>query len=214
MIISVTGLIGSGKDSIASYLIENYYFEKESFAGSLKDAAAAVFGWDRELVEGATRISREWREKIDPWWAERLSIPHLTPRWVLQNWGTEVFRQHFHNDIWIASLENKLQHKEKNVVLTDSRFPNELKMVREQAGSLLIRVKRGEDPTWFPLAQQANQGDQKSKDELQNLGIHASEYSWVGENFNLELPNDGTLDELFSNIDSIMENLHLFKSQE
>jgi hypothetical protein len=204
MIISVTGLIGSGKDSIASYLIENYYFEKESFAGSLKDAAAAVFGWDRELVEGATRISREWREKIDPWWAERLGIPHLTPRWVLQNWGTEVFRQHFHNDIWIASLENKLQHKEKHVVLTDSRFPNELKMVREQEGSLLVRVKRGDDPIWFPLAQDANKGNQESKNELQNLGIHASEYSWVGEEFDLVLTNDGTLDDLFVKIDNIM----------
>lgn len=207
MIVSITGLIGSGKDSIASYLIENYHFEKESFAGSLKDAAAAVFGWDRELVEGATRISREWREQVDPWWAERLGIPHLTPRWVLQNWGTEVFRQHFHNDIWIASLENKLRSKENHVVLTDSRFPNELKMVREQEGSLLIRVKRGEDPDWFSIAKVANRfNNQDAKDELQRLGIHASEYSWVGEIFDLEITNDGTLDELFGKIDDIMWN--------
>jgi hypothetical protein len=205
MIISITGLISSGKDSIAAYLIENYYFEKESFASSLKDAVSAVFGWERDLLEGATRISREWREEIDPWWANRLGIPHLTPRWVLQNWGTEVFRNHFHDDIWIASLENKLQHKEKHVVLTDSRFPNELKMVRDLEGSLLIRVKRGEDPDWFSVAEAANTFDsQIAKNELRTLGIHASEYSWVGEEFDLVLTNDGTLDDLFAKVDDIM----------
>lgn len=206
MIVSITGLIGSGKDSIASYLIENYHFEKESFAGALKDAVAAVFGWDREMVEGATRISREWREKIDPWWAERLGIPHLSPRWVLQNWGTEVFRQYFHNDIWIASLENKLRSKTNNIVLTDSRFPNELTMVREQEGSLLIRVKRGDDPDWFPLAADANDGNILAKLKLHELNVHASEYSWVGERFDIILDNNGSLDDLFTKVDSIMWN--------
>ena len=30
----------------------------------------------------------------------------ITPRWVLQYWGTEVCRNNFHSDIWVASVEN------------------------------------------------------------------------------------------------------------
>ena len=104
IIIGITGLISSGKDTIANYLTTFHGFKKESFANSLKDAVASVFGWDREMLEGTTTSSREWREQVDPWWSARLDIPDLTPRWVLQNWGTEVCRKGFHDDIWIASL--------------------------------------------------------------------------------------------------------------
>ena len=45
MIIGVTGFIGSGKDTIADLLVTNHKFKRVSFASSLKDAAANVFGW-------------------------------------------------------------------------------------------------------------------------------------------------------------------------
>ena len=118
MIIGVTGFIGSGKDTVANYLTTFHGFKKLSFAGSLKDAVSNVFGWDRELLEGTTKSSREWREQVDPWWANRLDIPHLTPRWVLQNWGTEVCRNGFHNDIWVASVQNKLRQATDDIVIT------------------------------------------------------------------------------------------------
>jgi hypothetical protein len=53
----------------------------------LKDAVAHVFGWDRTMLEGRTKEAREWREQVDPWWAERLNMPNLTPRWVSYNIG-------------------------------------------------------------------------------------------------------------------------------
>ena len=126
MIIGFCGLIGSGKDTAADYLVNFHGFKRESFANTLKDAVAAVFGWDRELLEGRTNSAREWREQIDPWWSERLDMPNLTPRLVLQLWGTEVCRRAFHDDIWIASVENKLRKTKDNIVITDCRFPNEI----------------------------------------------------------------------------------------
>ena len=60
MIIGVTGFIGSGKDTIANYLVAKHGFVRDSFAGTLKDAVAQVFGWDRELLEGLTPEAREW----------------------------------------------------------------------------------------------------------------------------------------------------------
>ena len=40
MIIGICGLIGSGKDTIADYLVEQHNFQKMSFADKLKDAVA------------------------------------------------------------------------------------------------------------------------------------------------------------------------------
>ena len=62
MIVGICGLIGSGKYTIASYLIDEHGFRRMSFAESLKDATAAVFGWDREMLDGVTKSSRQWRE--------------------------------------------------------------------------------------------------------------------------------------------------------
>ena len=129
-IIGVVGFIGSGKDTVADYLVNFHEFRRESFANTLKDAVAAVFGWDRVMLEGRTKEAREWREQVDPWCAERLAMPTLTPRWVLQYWGTEVCRKGFHDDIWIASLENKLRNSKDNVVISDCRFPNEISSIR------------------------------------------------------------------------------------
>ena len=126
MIVGITGLISSGKDTAADYLCTFHGFKRMSFASALKDAVSAIFNWDRELLEGSTKASREWREEVDTWWATRLGIPHLTPRWVLQQWGTEVARKGFHNDIWVASVENRLLNLKDDIVITDCRFANEL----------------------------------------------------------------------------------------
>ena len=77
MIIGFVGLIGSGKDTAADYLVNNRGFKRDSFAAPLKDAVANVFGWDRNLLEGATAESRHWREQTDLWWASRLGIPSI-----------------------------------------------------------------------------------------------------------------------------------------
>jgi hypothetical protein len=173
MIIGICGLIGSGKDTVADYLVNVHEFRRESFAGTLKDAAAAVFGWDRTLLEGRTKVSREWREQNDPWWAKRLNIPHLTPRWVLQYWGTEVMRRGFHDDIWIASIENKIRNLRDNVVISDCRFPNEISSIRN-AGGIIVRTCRGPEPEWYNFALQENlQKSEEAKWELIKYKVHA-----------------------------------------
>ena len=196
-VVAICGFIGAGKDTVADFLINDYGFEKASFAGALKDAVAAVFGWDRELLEGRTAEARAWREQVDEWWAARLGMPHLTPRWILQYWGTEVCRRGFHNDIWVAAVENKLRSTGKNMVLTDCRFPNEVAAMRN-LGAKVVWVKRGPLPAWYSLALRANKGDQQAAAELAAQRVHASETSWVGTHFDFELANNGTLEELQS----------------
>jgi len=222
MIIGVCGFIGSGKDTIADYLTNFHGYRRESFANSLKDAVAYVFGWDRTMLEGRTKQAREWREQVDPWWAQRLDMPNLTPRWVLQYWGTEVCRKAFHDDIWIASLENKLRNSTDDIVISDCRFPNEIKSIKE-AGGIVIRVKRGDDPIWYNDAADMNAGDRcinymMAKTRMQKLKIHASETAWVGTKFDYTLDNNSTIDDLFTQVKDLVldrpaANAHLLDEE-
>ncbi len=202
-IIGICGFIGSGKDTAADYLVNFHEFRRDSFAATLKDAVAAVFGWDRELLEGRTKQAREWREQIDPWWAERLNMPELTPRLVLQLWGTEVCRRSFHDDIWIASLESRLRNSKDSIVISDCRFPNEIRAIKE-AGGKVIWVQRGELPSWHIMAGKVNNGDTFAAEKLKALGVHASETAWVGTNFDYILDNNGTVDDLYNRIAAIV----------
>jgi hypothetical protein len=211
MIIGICGFIGSGKDTIADFLVNFHGFKRESFANTLKDAVSAVFGWNRDWLEGRTKAARKWREQVDPWWAERLSMPHLTPRWILQQWGTEVCRRAFHDDIWIAALENKLRASQDHVVVSDCRFPNEIEAIKN-AGGIVIRVLRGPEPEWYQDAANVNEGRGNmswmiSKERLKTLGIHASETSWVGTDFDAVLDNNGTLDDLYQQVKRLVQDL-------
>lgn len=217
MIIGFVGFIGSGKDTAADYLVNFHEFRRDSFANTLKDAVAAVFGWDRVLLEGRTKEAREWREQVDPWWAERLGKPNLTPRWILQYWGTEVCRAGFHDDIWIASLENKMRKTADNIVISDVRFPNEIKAIHN-AGGIVVRVKRGEDPEWYSAAESMNRGPNKnlnwaiSKKKIEELGIHASETAWVGQPIDVIVDNNSTIDELFAQIKNLVQDRPVAKA--
>jgi len=216
MIIGVCGLIGSGKDTIADYLQNIHQFRRESFAGTLKDAVSAVFGWDRELLEGRTKHSRAWREQVDPWWAERLGKPDLTPRWVLQYWGTEVVRKGFHDNTWIASLENKLRKSQDDVVISDCRFPNEIEAIK-RAGGLVIQVTRGPKPEWYDLAESVNAGPRHitwalSKDQLSKYNVHASETAWIGTKFDAVIDNNADgMDNLYQQINDLVLGLQASK---
>ncbi len=147
MIIGICGLIGSGKDTIADFLVKEHNFQKLSFADKLKDSVAEMFEWDRQLLDGKTDESRAWREKSDEFWSKEMGRD-ITPRYVLQVFGTECMRDGFYDGVWVSLAKKKiLDNPDINWVIPDVRFENEANMIKEINGEVWW-VKRGQIPIW------------------------------------------------------------------
>lgn len=208
MIIGIVGFAGSGKSTIGEILTEEYAFHQIAFADGVKNAVAIVFGWDRDLLEGDTDESRLFRETEDEWWSERL--PHrspVTPRKIMQLMGTEAGRRVFGDDIWIHSTFREIDRFRalaEDWVITDVRFPNEIAAVKK-AGGIVIRVKRGAEPEWFELAKEANQLERPFMSNPDYMGIHYSEWAWIGSKVDHVIENDGTIDDLRKKVASILK---------
>jgi len=200
MIIGLVGFIGSGKGTVGDLLVEQGFI-KDSFAKPLKDAVAVMFGWPRELLEGDTEVSRSWREKSDSYWSEKFEY-EFTPRLALQLMGTEAGRNVFHKDLWVISLLNRA--KNKDVVVTDVRFQNEIKYIQDNNG-VVVRVKRGPEPVWYYLAEDANRGFSSATMGMSNMGIHKSEWDWIGSEFNYVIDNNSTLQDLGNEVKSMLQ---------
>ena len=205
MIIGMCGLIGTGKDTVADILVNNYNFKKLSFADKLKDGVATVFSWDRQMLEGTTDESRKWREQKDEFWS-RETNEHITPRLVLQMFGTDCMRNGFYNGIWVSLVKQQiLQNPQQHFVIPDVRFENEAEMIRSIGGKLW-RVKRGDDPEWWEIAQtemrqkaakKESKGIVVSRKMEENYpDIHISEWAWSNVDFDAVITNDGSLEYL------------------
>ncbi len=210
-IVGICGLIGHGKDTAAGFLIEEG-FRRISFAGVLKDACANIFSWDRILLEGNTSESRVWRETVDEWWAKRLDIPNFTPRFALQYIGTNVFRQHFHPDIWVAAAERQIEMTDDNVVISDCRFFNELNVIRRLGGTTAV-VWRDNEPSWWDTAVITNTTPKELEYHIHDQGhhmevafpdVHPSEWSWAGWDFDQKISNTKDLNFLKQQVHQIL----------
>jgi hypothetical protein len=212
-VIGILGFKGSGKDTVGEYLVREHGYVVESFANPLKDLLAAVFGWDRALLEGNTVDSRTWREMPDEWWEAKLEwdqtpfkyLGRFTPRVAMQVIGTDVMREYFDRNLWIKSLEARLRGKDK-VVITDCRFPNECKLVTQKDG-LLFRVKRGPEPEWFDLAVKTALDDSPVRSDMAFAypTVHVSEWAWLSEPATL-IENDGTIADLYGKVECLLTN--------
>ncbi len=145
LLVGISGRLEHGKNEVANALgelVRDRVLPHEccscemAFAGSLKEAAAAMFGFtDGQMHTAAGKAA------IDPRWG-------LSPRTVLQQLGTEGVRALFGPDIWAASLVMRIPPDVSIVFITDVRFPNEADMIRAASG-LLVRVVRPYSDT-FP----------------------------------------------------------------
>ena len=157
MIISISGTIGSGKDTVAQIIqkISAYHnWEIQKWAGKLKTIGEIILGIPKEKFEDQefkyTNLPAIWNKDDKP----------MTVRELLQLLGTEAMRNGLHENVWVNALMSNykpidcnwndtiLKHKKEdliypNWIITDTRFTNELEAVREQKG-ITIKVHRPE----------------------------------------------------------------------
>lgn len=223
-ILGLIGFKGNGKDSLAKVLVNKYGWEQQNFAEPLRDVLSTVFGWERELLNNDTPERRQWRETIDTWWANKLGIPDFTPRKAFQLVGTQAFRNIIHEDIWVIKLENYVLNSNKNVVISDCRFGNEIDSVRAMGGKIAWIDK--EIPVWYDKLSILHQkisllgeDNQETKEYIDFLfktyGAHESEWRWVFHCckpwakvlYDIHIDNRGTLDELELRVDEFINRI-------
>lgn len=167
-----------GKDTVGAHLISKHSFVQESFAYPLKEyIGRQILGFNDKQLYG------DWKEVMDPDWGK-------TPRQMLQLIGTDALREVVHNDIWIIPMKRKLKEhmrNNKSVVITDMRFPNEAKLIKNLGGKL-VKIHR-EDPD-------------KITGEKHSSEVGLEEFN----DWDLVLENNGSLEELFAKVDDMMRS--------
>jgi hypothetical protein len=215
MVIGLVGFLGSGKGAVADTL-KLYNFIPESFANPLKDAVAIIFGWDRSLLEGDTKESREFRETVDEFWSNEFGWV-VTPRKILQMMGTEAVRNGIHDNTWVSSFKKRIDPL-KNYVISDVRFPNEIQAIRDMGGFIVEISNPKVEPKWL--------GDVRKDIEIrlnlattyESLSLTTEEIDYIQKKYpgahysewarftvpnnssNYIIYNTGTLEELYANI--------------
>ena len=207
-VIGICGLIGSGKGTVADHLVKNDY-KKISFADKLKDGVSTIFSWDRAMLEGDTKESRAWREQPDVFWTKELG-KDITPRLVLQLFGTDCMRNGFDDSIWVNLVKKEiLENPDQNYVIPDVRFPNEIDVVKNLGGQVW-QVRRGNLPDWWATAINVNQNwETRSENHSMKVifpEVHQSEWRWVDDDdkFDRIIENNDTLDKLIEHITSVI----------
>ena len=123
----------------------------------------------------------EKEKVIEPW--------GISPRTMYQKIGTDICRS-IDPNIWVKNAQmfvNQNQHR--NIVITDCRFSNEALWVRNKDG-FVIHIERNNEPIV------------ESK--------HASENSMVENDYDYNIKNTETKEDLYKKIDIFMEKIKVW----
>jgi phosphomevalonate kinase len=195
VIIGFSGKKQAGKDTAADLLARRYQMEKISFALPIKEAAREIFQFTDEQLYGDKKAG------VDSFW-------DVTPRWALQTIGTDLFRKQVDRNIWIKSILRRISVSEPTRwVISDVRFPNEVRAIQE-AGGFVVRIKRqGVTPRLSWWKKRAAQFF-PSLSRLFGPEYHPSETLLDDfEGFDFVIENDGTLGDFRKKVDSVVAQL-------
>lgn len=153
MIIGINGYAGVGKDTVGEIIKELQPWDRweiKKFAGKLKEVASIILGIPKAMFE-----DQEFKkENLPPMWSNH-GLP-ITVRDFLQKLGTDALREGLHPNTWVNALMidyieqvvnvmngegYQLEDRYPNWIITDCRFPNEARAIKEEGG-VIVRVNR------------------------------------------------------------------------
>lgn len=215
-IFAMAGQMGSGKDTAAKYLVDNFGYKKIAFADNLKEMCKFVFNLvDYDVYDEAGKFKKFEAPKVLTVqnvqgilsWASKNGFemkPEVveacfklqgktfdTPREVLQYVGTEICRMNIHNDFHAEVVKLKIEREGLDkVVISDCRFLNERNAVKEWGGTNVLITGRSTE----------HEASQFSKG-------HASENSLGNESeYDVVIANTGSLEELHKKLNELGAN--------
>ena len=157
MIIGISGYSGSGKDTVCSVIQDldvHYNWQRKKWAGKLKQIASILTGIPEYKFEDnefkKSNLGKEWNYNDFGKIGGKNNQP-MSIRELLQKLGTDALRNTLHNDVWVNALmadyipnctpTDAFSKDLPNWIITDTRFPNEAKSIKD-AGGVVIRVDR------------------------------------------------------------------------
>jgi hypothetical protein len=197
ILIGIVGEIGSGKTTVAEYLIEKYKFNEYHFASPLKQIALAmgftqtqVYGNQEQKLEKNEHwgiSAREFLQKIGTDFGRNI-LPDMIPNMNMGDSGSP----------WIRLFEiqwNKIckENEYPTLIVSDCRFPNEVDSIKERGG-YIIKISRPAEP---------REGAEHK---------HTSETGISSLYHDVFIVNDDTKEQLFERIEYVMMKLFLKKS--
>ena len=179
MWIGICGKKRSGKDLVADYLVSKYGYEKNKIASDLKAVVKLLFNFTDQQLEDNTK------DNVDPRW-------NITPRTAMQFIGTDVMQiqiqkimPHVGRKFWIDSFLKKIVATNDRIVISDIRFKHEYEAIKRASKRfLMIRIER------------------PSSCEADN---HSSETEFAEIPVDIVIKNEGTIDELTSQISRLVD---------
>lgn len=177
MLIAFSGLKGSGKDTAASILINEYGFTKIAFADALREALLILDPWIAYAGEYKTIPLSELIADAGWDWA-KTNIAEV--RRLMQVFGTEVGRMLFGENVWVDILAKRypdISDSESRYVITDCRFKNEVDFVHSFNG----------DICWVERPEIVSDG-------------HASETTEISQYASYLFNNDSTIEDLAEDV--------------
>lgn len=186
MLIAVSGKEGTGKTTVGNYLKSKHNFTPIAFAEPLKNVVSVLFDWDLEILKAENTETRTLRENLPH---RVIGGKEYDARKALQYIGTDVFRTHVDENVWVDIAKIKIQGllaNGTNVVVTDCRFVNEIDLVKSLNGKILCLARKQSD--------------------LEILkGSHTSESDFLNRITDLHvIRNEATLNDLYMEVDKII----------
>ena len=210
--ISLLGLGGyafSGKDTVADLLVEHHGWAKTYMSKPLEQALLTlnpqipiVRAWETtpeglKAVNHYSRIEPTGRHEMQIFVSYQVlheavgydeSKHNPEVRRLLQALGTEVGRDMFGESLWVDIMlkeAHDLRSQGRAVAVTGIRFANELDAIRTARGLLVWVSRPGFDP----------------------VNAHVSDNGLTEDDFDLTLPNNGTVDDLRNRVAALVRVL-------
>ena len=189
-LVGICGSMHHGKTTMSERMVKNHQYTEYTFAAPLKEGCRWLFGFSHD------QVWTERKDQVDSQWG-------ISPRYVLQQVGTDLFRNNLKillpgiycpTTLWVENFKRWVKGRTGRVVVSDVRFIDEAKCIRD-CGGVVVQIKR-------PSLRLTETHTHTLTHALAHTLIHTSETEMKAIRADMEIENSGTLEELYEKIDA------------